>query len=53
MYKFLLAASLFVLLKNANAQIPAGYYDSTYNGTLPKTCADLKTALFKIITKEY
>jgi len=29
-----------------------GYYDSAYNGAVPKTCADLKTALFKIVSKD-
>ncbi len=52
MRKLLLAVSSFVLLQNTNAQIPVGYYDNAYNGTVPKTCADLKTALFTIITTD-
>ena len=52
MRKLLLAASFFFLLQNANAQIPAGYYNNAYNGAVPKTCADLKTALFTIITTD-
>ncbi len=43
----LLAGSLPVF-----AQIPPGYYNNAYNGAVPKTCADLKTALFQIITTD-
>jgi len=53
MYKLLLASTLVFSFSIANAQIPAGYYDSAYiagNIATPKTCAALKTALFKIIS---
>jgi endonuclease I len=52
MRKLLLAASLFLLLQFANAQIPVGYYNNAYNGAVPKTCADLKTALFGIVSTD-
>lgn len=35
-----------------SAQVPSGYYNNAYNGAIPKTCADLKTALFGIITAD-
>ena len=51
MFRLLLAGSLLLSFSVANAQIPSGYYDSAYiNGSTPKTCAALKTALFKIIS---
>jgi endonuclease I len=52
MYKLLLAACCCVCITAATAQIPAGYYDSAYNGAIPKTCAALKTALSKIISQD-
>lgn len=52
MQKFLLAVLLIFTTAVSSAQIPAGYYDSAYNGVVPKTCAQLKTALFKIITTD-
>jgi endonuclease I len=52
MNKYLLAALLVLGTSTSFAQIPAGYYDSAYNGATPKTCAELKTALFRILSKD-
>lgn len=52
MRKFLSVAFVFTFLQSVHAQIPAGYYDSAYNGAAAKTCADLKTALFKIVSTD-
>lgn len=52
MYKFLLAFLLFFSAASVSAQIPAGYYDSAYTGAVPKTCAQLKTALFGIVSRD-
>lgn len=52
MYKLLLTACCCFSINITTAQIPVGYYDSAYNGAVPKTCASLKTALFGIISKD-
>ncbi len=52
MYKLLLAALLIFSMSVSSAQIPVGYYDSAYIGALPKTCAALKTALFRIVSND-
>jgi endonuclease I len=50
MKKFLPVFFLFCSFVVTNAQIPSGYYNNAYNGSLPKTCATLKTALSNIIS---
>lgn len=50
MRKFVLAFFLVCSFAVVKAQIPIGYYNNAYNGALPKACADLKTALFNIIS---
>ena len=50
MRNFLLVLFLLCSFAITNAQIPMGYYNNAYNGALPKTCADLKTALYNIIS---
>jgi len=51
MKRFLLPLLLACCIQ-VQAQIPAGYYNNAYNGAVPKTCAELKTALFQIITTD-
>lgn len=52
MRKILLIVFAVALSAGLQAQIPPGYYDSAYNGVVPKTCAELKTALAKILAKD-
>lgn len=47
---FTVPALLFI--QNVAAQVPLGYYDSAYNGAIPKTCAALKTALWGILARD-
>jgi endonuclease I len=52
MYKLLLAACCLFSFTTSQAQIPTGYYNNAYNGAVPKTCAELKTALFNILSTD-
>lgn len=46
----LIGAFISLSFLSIHAQVPAGYYDGAYisGSSTPKTCADLKTALFNI-----
>ncbi len=52
MHKLLPTVTCLLVLSVAQAQIPAGYYDSAYIAGTPRTCADLKTILFRTITRD-
>ncbi len=52
MLKFIPLVFLTVAFQNVIAQVPVGYYNNAYNGAVPKTCADLKTALFNIVSTD-
>lgn len=48
--KLLIGTFISFSFLSIQAQIPAGYYDGAYISGTPKTCADLKTSLFNIIS---
>ena len=50
MLKTLPLIGVLFLCSSTKAQIPAGYYNNAYTGAVPKTCANLKTSLFNIVS---